>query len=208
MAWAGDTPVCDWRNEMREAFVVTELPLLMIGLFGGIGGGTRAELAAPYWPFFTGGCGGDPECCTLWARIIVATFDPLELSCRKTWPGDIDRAIPVAKSKSKFYIYWSFGKKLILLGPETGTLETVAVGWITFATLLIIGFAPAPSAAFFSDSFSMRRRMISASRSLTLQFLNVNIEKENFKVDSLFLFRCKVPHHNLALLFMDLRLFF
>lgn len=29
-----------------------------------------------------------------------------------------------------------------LLGPETGTLETVAVGCTTLATLLIIGEAP------------------------------------------------------------------
>lgn len=30
-------------------------------------------------------------------------------------------------------------KKHYLLGPETRTLDAVAVGWTTFATLLIIG---------------------------------------------------------------------
>lgn len=64
------------------------LPLFIMGLLGGIGGGTRAA-EAPNWPFLIGGCGGWFEvCCTLWARIIVATFDPaviaLELSCRNT----------------------------------------------------------------------------------------------------------------------------
>lgn len=108
--WAAtDTPgtVCDWRKEVtREALVVTTLglPLLMIGLLGGMGGGTRAEFAAPNWLFLTGGCGGWlPWCCTLWARIIVATFEPavmaLELSCLSTCPGDIDRAMPVATKK-------------------------------------------------------------------------------------------------------------
>lgn len=106
MAWAAcETPgtVCDWRKEIREEFVVTAvaLPLLIIGLFGGIGGGTRAAFAAPNWPFFTGGWGG--WLATLWALIIVATFVPavmaFELSCLKIWPGDIDRAIPVATSK-------------------------------------------------------------------------------------------------------------
>lgn len=106
MAWAAtDAPgtVCDWRNEILDAFVVTmfALPLLMMGLLGGIGGGTRALFAAPNWLFFTGGWGGwFDDCCTLWALIIVATFDPaviaLELSCLKAWPGDIDLAIPVA----------------------------------------------------------------------------------------------------------------
>lgn len=119
MAWAADTPVCDWRNEMREAFVVAALPLLMIGLLGGMGGGTRAELAEPYWPFFTGGCGALDECCILWARIIVATFEPLditlELSCLKTWPGDIDRAIPVAKNELKIYTYFKFRLKRMKL---------------------------------------------------------------------------------------------
>lgn len=104
--WAApDTPgtVCDCRKEIREELVVTDvaLPLFMIGLFGGIGGGTRAALAAPNCPFLTGGWGGWlAACCTLWARIIVATFDPtvmaFELSCLKTCPGDIDLAIPVA----------------------------------------------------------------------------------------------------------------
>ena len=89
---------------IREEFVVTAvaLPLLMIGLLGGIGGGTRAAFAAPNWPFFTGGCGGwFDDCCTLCARMIVATFEPavieLALSCLKTCPGLIERAIPVAK---------------------------------------------------------------------------------------------------------------
>lgn len=109
MAWAAaDTPgtVCDWRNEILEFVVPTLAPaLLMIGLLGGIGGGTRELLAAPK-PFFTGGWGGwFDDCCTLWARIIVATLDPadiaLVLSCLKTWPGDIDLAIPVAKREFK-----------------------------------------------------------------------------------------------------------
>lgn len=110
MAWAAcETPgtVWDWRKEIREEFVVTAvaLLLLMIGLFGGIGGGTRAALAAPNWPFLTGGWGGWLADCTLWALIIVATFVPtvmaFELSCLKTWPGDIDLAIPVAENKIK-----------------------------------------------------------------------------------------------------------
>lgn len=106
---ACETPgtVCDWRNVILDEFVVTAvaLPLLMIviGLFGGMGGGTRDALATPYAPFFTGGWGGwFDDCCTLWARMIVATLEPvvieLELSCLKTWPGDIDRAIPVTKT--------------------------------------------------------------------------------------------------------------
>lgn len=107
MAWAApDTPgtVCDCRKEILDEFVVTAvaLPLLMIGLFGGIGGGTRAAFAAPNCPFLTGGWGEGLAACTLWARIMVATFDPtdiaLELSCLKTCPGDIDRAIPVAEN--------------------------------------------------------------------------------------------------------------
>lgn len=171
MAWAGDCTVCDWRNEMREAFVdVFAPPLLMIGLFGGIGGGTRAD-EATNCPFFIGGCGA-VACCTLWARMIVATLEPLvialELSWRSTWPGDIDRAIPVAKSEQNFITEISNSSWSDSLGPDTGTLETVAVGWMTFDTLLIIGFAPDPKADFLSASFSMRSRTISASRSLTL----------------------------------------
>lgn len=116
MAWAAcETPgtVCDWRKEIREEFEVAAavLPLLIIGLLGGIGGGTRAEFA-PNWPFFTGGCGGCD--CTLWARIIVATLEPavmaLELSCRRIWPGEIDRAIPVAEKIKSLFI--KFGWKI------------------------------------------------------------------------------------------------
>lgn len=124
MAWAGDCTVCDWRNEMREAFDdVFAPPLLMIGLFGGIGGGTRADEATPNWPFFIGGCGA-VACCTLWARMIVATLEPLvialELSWRSTWPGDIDRAIPVAKNdKIPVAIYEIVGEvTYLVLIPE------------------------------------------------------------------------------------------
>ena len=105
MAWAADdTPgtVPDCRKEIdRFAATVFEF-LLITGLFGGIGGATRATLEFPNVDFFTGGWGAP---WTLCARIIVATFDdPVAIgdefgSWRSTWPGDIDRAIPVAKIK-------------------------------------------------------------------------------------------------------------
>lgn len=44
-----------------------------------------------------------------------------------------------------------------LLGPQTGTLDTVAVGWTTLATLLIIG-VPAPVGG--GDIESAKKRII------------------------------------------------
>lgn len=180
-AWETPGTVCDWRNVILELFVVAEaveLALFNSGLFGGIGGGCLT----PIWFFFRGGVGwiAWPFGVTLWARMIVATFVPdvieLALSCRIIWPGEIgERAIPVAENWRNMLISMQimrvdryFSRKNSL-GPETGTDEIVDVGWMTFATLLIIELAPLPSAAFLSDSFSIRRRVISSSRSLTLQ---------------------------------------
>lgn len=77
--------------------------LLITGLLGGIGGATRVVVELPK-DFLIGGAGG---VWTLCARIIVATFEaPVVIgdefeSCRRTWPGDIERAIPVAKNDEK-----------------------------------------------------------------------------------------------------------
>lgn len=67
--------------------------------------------------------------------------------CRRLWPGDMERAMPVAKSgKNKIWDKSALlANKNNLLGAETGTLDTVAVGCTTLATLLIIGLAAAVS---------------------------------------------------------------
>lgn len=83
--------------------------------------------------------------------------------CRRLWPAGIDLAKPVAVSyewenesnfltNNKLKPQKTLYKFIHVLGPETGTLETVAVGCTTFVTLLIIGLAAVlevPAAAFF-----------------------------------------------------------
>lgn len=87
--------------------------------------------------------------------------------CLSACPGVTDCAIPVAikKLQNKLFNLQLSISVQNLLGPETGTLETVAVGCTTLATLLMI-------AVPLSESWIL---VLIASHSALNLFISVSI---------------------------------
>ena len=59
-----------------------------------------------------------------------------------------------------------------LLGPQTGTLDTVAVGWTTLATLLIMGVTAPVEGGDIESAIKKKKKRINILKIENLRFLN------------------------------------